>query len=512
LDEAALVLEPTFKLESPKYEGVRRIVSTRLKIGTAMGRLPIWASTRVVTLALVAVATVQSAPQTPQDDAVAGALQVRTALARDDVAQAQENVAAALKTYPGSPLILAAAGDVAFRRADFEGSETSYKNALRAQPRLAQGWLGLGRLAEIMSMRKSAREYYQRAYDLDGDDPEILVALAGSSTNRTEVNLLLEQFLRLTGSLSPWRTSAVRARIERNRSLGDRKTNRLTSPYQRARIPIQASKVDDMGGQRLTVKVVFNGNRTERLLLDSGAEGLLLSKDAATRVGVEPLSGETLVGIGDRESLSGRTSLVQSLQVGPVEFRDVVVSVADVWMDSDIAGLIGLETFSAFVTTIDTPRSELRLEPHQSPPALLADRTPPSEGSLNFPLVMAGRLPCIWARVNKSGPALFLLDTGSNTNVIGESLARQTSIVMTAIDRSVSGVAGGVHKVGAADRALIRFAQFEQTNQSVTVLDLTPQSRSFGFEVSGILGMPILRLVSMTIDYQNGVAHFERSK
>jgi Tfp pilus assembly protein PilF len=478
-----------------------------------MGRLPIWDSTRVVTLALVAVATVQSAPQTPQDDAVAGALQVRTALARDDVAQAQENVAAALKTYPGSPLILAAAGDVGFRRADFEGSETSYKNALRAQPRLAQGWLGLGRLAEIMSMRKSAREYYQRAYDLDGDDPEILLALAGSSTNRTEVNLLLEQFLRLTGSLSPWRTSAVRARIERNRSLGDRKTNRLTSPYQRARIPIQASKVDDMGGQRLTVKVVFNGNRTERLLLDSGAEGLLLSKDAATRVGVEPLSGETLVGIGDRESLSGRTSLVQSLQVGPVEFRDVVVSVADAWMDSDIAGLIGLETFSSFVTTIDTPRSELRLEPHQSgPPAWLADRTPPSEGSLNFPLVMAGRLPCIWARVNKSGPALFLLDTGSNTNVIGESLARQTSIVMTAIDRSVSGVAGGVHKIGAADRALIRFAQFEQTNQSVTVLDLTPQSRSFGFEVSGILGMPILRLVSMTIDYQNGVAHFERSK
>jgi hypothetical protein len=165
------------------------------------------------------------------------------------------------------------------------------------------------------------------------------------------------------------------------------------------------------------------------------------------------------------------------------------------------------------VTTIDTPRSELRLEPHQSgPPALLADRTPPSEGSLNFPLVMAGGLPCIWARVNKSGPALFLLDTGSNTNVIGESLARQTSIVMTAIDRSVSGVAGGVQKIGAADRALIRFAQFEQTNQSVTVLDLTPQSRSFGFEVSGILGMPILRLVSMTIDYQNGVAHFERSK
>jgi predicted aspartyl protease len=313
--------------------------------------------------------------------------------------------------------------------------------------------------------------------------------------------------------LSPWKTSAVRARVERNRSLGDRKTNRLTSPYQRARIPIQASKVDDMGGQRLTVKVVFNGNRTERLLLDSGAEGLLLSKDAATRVGVEPLSGETLVGIGDRESLSGRTSLVQSLQVGPVEFRDVVVSVADAWMDSDIAGLIGLETFSAFVTTIDTPRSELRLEPHQSgPPALLADRTPPSEGSLNFPLVMAGGLPCIWARVNKSGPALFLLDTGSNTNVIGESLARQTSIVMTAIDRSVSGVAGGVQKIGAADRALIRFAQFEQTNQSVTVLDLTPQSRSFGFEVSGILGMPILRLVSMTIDYQNGVAHFERSK
>ncbi len=73
-----------------------------------MARLPIWASTRVVTLALVAVATVQREPQSPQDDAVGqGAPPGPAPRWRvDDVAQAQENVAAALKRYPGSPLIL----------------------------------------------------------------------------------------------------------------------------------------------------------------------------------------------------------------------------------------------------------------------------------------------------------------------------------------------------------------------------------------------------------------------
>jgi hypothetical protein len=43
----------------------------------------------------------------------------------------------------------------------------------------------------------------------------------------------------------------------------------------------------------------------------------------------------------------------------------------------------------------------------------------------------------------------------------------------------------------------------------MTSFDMWPQSRGIGTEISGFLGLPVLSLFTITIDYRDGVVKFD---
>jgi hypothetical protein len=45
----------------------------------------------------------------------------------------------------------------------------------------------------------------------------------------------------------------------------------------------------------------------------------------------------------------------------------------------------------------------------------------------------------------------------------------------------------------------------------MTAFKMWDQSRRLGTEVSGFLGLPLLNLFTLTIDYRDGLVHFDRS-
>jgi hypothetical protein len=73
----------------------------------------------------------------------------------------------------------------------------------------------------------------------------------------------------------------------------------------------------------------------------------------------------------------------------------------------------------------------------------------------------------------------------------------------------VRGLSGEVKNLKSADKVMIQFGHFRQENDDLISFDLTPISRSTGTEVSGILGFAMLRMLSVKIDYRDGLVDFD---
>jgi len=111
-------------------------------------------------------------------------------------------------------------------------------------------------------------------------------------------------------------------------------------------------------------------------------------------------------------------------------------------------------------------------------------------------------------KVGDTAPKLFLIDTGSLTNLISSSAAREVTKVHGS-DVQVRGLSGSVKNVYEADKAVLQFSHFRQENQDITAFDLSNTSKDTGTEVSGVLGFTTLRFMTVKIDYRDGLVDFE---
>ena len=72
----------------------------------------------------------------------------------------------------------------------------------------------------------------------------------------------------------------------------------------------------------------------------------------------------------------------------------------------------------------------------------------------------------------------------------------------------VRGLNGEVNKVYSA-KATLRFGHLQQPSMDIVTLDLSPQSRRVGTEVSGFLGFAMLRVLEVKLDYRDGLVDFK---
>ena len=82
-------------------------------------------------------------------------------------------ITSALAAQPNSAPLLAAMGDVDFRRAQMPEAETAYRKALKIDPKLVHAYLGLARLYRAFSLYRHAYDELQRAHEIAPDDPEV---------------------------------------------------------------------------------------------------------------------------------------------------------------------------------------------------------------------------------------------------------------------------------------------------------------------------------------------------
>jgi predicted aspartyl protease len=458
--------------------------------------------------ALVCAAAILSGA--PVDETLATA---RKALFNDGVATAWKLAQQALADAPTSAPAHEFSGEVLFRRGDFTRAEGEFRAALKLDKNFALAWWGLGRVADCMSLHKSAGQYFRQAYELNPRDPRIFSDWALRLQGQQHIDALEKYAAMLDPSRDAAGLAGLREHIQFDQALNGRDTMRMATKYERTEIPLAALAVNHVRAYSLEINV--NGIPL-KLILDTGSSGILISRKAAENAKVARLAASTVRGFGDNtKPTGGYTGLADRIRIGDVEFRDALINVTDQDIANIEDGLIGSDVFADFLVTIDYPARKLRLDPfpdYRPGDTEPHDRAATPQTQKFKPIYRFGHMLLLPTRVSDSREVHFVIDTGAARTLISYDLAGEVSKLNRDGQTGLEGVSGKVADVYRAGDLFLEFAGFRQKNLGMTSIDLWEQSRRLGTEISGFLGLPVLSLFTLTIDYRDGLVNFDRTE
>ena len=276
------------------------------------------------------------------------------------------------------------------------------------------------------------------------------------------------------------------------------------------------------------VNVKLNGATSAALMLDTGANGIIVDRKVAEKAGIRKVFQTTIGGIGDKGDAHGYVGYADSINIGSLEFRDCFVEVVETKGGLDDNGLIGADVFAHFLVDLDFSNGKFRLSelprrPQEPQPAASLVSEP--SGALEFhdryiapemksytPVYRFGHMLLLWTQVKKAQPKLFLLDTGSFGNTISPAAAREVTKIYGDSDTTVKGLSGKVNDVFRANDVALTFGHLRQENQDIVAFDTTAMSESAGTEISGTLGFTLLRMLDIKIDYRDGLVDLQFDK
>lgn len=437
---------------------------------------------------------------------------VRALLGAYRAKEAYAAAEAAQKAVPGSAPAETALGMAAYRQGELADSEHHFRLALQLEPNNPGALIGLARILETVSKFQTARELYKAAYRSAPNDPECILSGLANQQEGAEHVATMEHVLAI---YDPETREArnLRAHIASDKATGGRKLRQLASSYQHYDIKLQellngpTSKV----GVGLSVEI---NQKKFRLLLDTGASGIAISPKSAKKAGLEGLGDETseVHGVGDRPTGDSYRLLATEVRIGELKLADVPIAAFSGATVAAGDGLIGADVFREFLVGIDFVHIRLSLDPFaERPPDHLGDA--PDAPASGFTRAMRlGNHLTLPTSVNGGKGHLFLIDSGSSQSFIDTDAARETTKIYGDDRTRIQGVQGGVKKVSRADTATLVFAGFRQENSDLIAFDLTKVGDSIGVGLAGILGMPVLRQMKLTIDYREGSVRLDYIK
>lgn len=371
----------------------------------------------------------------------------------------------------------------------------------------------MARLQSVHSMPEAAERCFESALRLEPNDARLTEIHANTIEDSEEHIQRLEAALALYGPQAE-AVPFLRLHIASDKMLRGRNLRELKSPYGPYELPLARleSSATRSGGWGLDVR--FNGKGKARLLVDTGASGILLASHGVKKLGLEVLSNDKIEvrGVGDEKRPLSTVMLAKSLDIGDLRFENFPVRVSDSRRIIGIDGLIGTDVFAKFLVAMDPPKAKLTLSPIDDPDAKPRDRRR-TEANLHYSAVMrSGSHFFLPVGINGKAQGLFLLDTGAFTNLLSKDLSRQVSSLTREERIEVRGVSGKVNQLYRAERVELTFARLLQKMDVALAFDLASNSDDFGFEMGGVLGRQALDKIRMTLDYRNGLVEMAYDK
>jgi predicted aspartyl protease len=426
----------------------------------------------------------------------------------------------ALAALPSSALVHAVVGDVAFRSGNFGDAEKEYRAALKIDTNSARGVYGMGRMLQMVSMNKRAKENFARAHQLDPEDSQItedwLETLPDSER--------LEQLKKTDGNHSGEREAE---RFRYLTAVAQKKPWVLTSgaapmEIKMPRLGRQVTGVYDIDRsgpkniyQGYSLQVKFNDRASAFLLLDTGASGITIGRKFAEKAGAVKIAETRIFGVGDQGSVESYVAWIDKITIGGFEFHDCTVVVSSKKDIADEAGLIGPDIFDKYLITLDFQQQRMLLTPLPKNPSGAAldddwqDRyiAPEMQGFTKF--YRFGHDIVVPVVVNDKAVGNFILDTGAELNSMSPRFALQVTKATAEGDYTMKGVSGRVQQVLTGDKAILQFAKMRIASHDLPVFATDSFSTSEGTEIAGFIGIRALVQMKMTIDYRDGLVNLE---
>lgn len=426
----------------------------------------------------------------------------------DDASDAADRDAAA---FPDSGEVTAARGELAFYLGDMPEAEKLFKAALKQQPETPRAVYGLYRLLRMLSMGRTARLLCLEAHQADPDDALITRDWIGYLTAEKR-----KEILGPFEAAHPWlykhfeqnRETAAAVKTE----LKEQGAFELEGGPKETTLHFFFVRDDAQRARAVGLNLEIEGRRRLRMIFDTGATGIVIRQGAVDKAGLSHLGSFETRGIGDKGARSAFAAVADECSIGTLKFKHCVFQALEgKGHIGDEDGLIGADFFSAYVMQIDFQRQTLQLtpQPERAPNPQGYDRTiPPNEAGFSQVFRQGGHL-YVLTRVNNRSAGLFLLDTGSATSIIDSTFARLFTKIHGNDYMRVKGISGEVKKVFEADKAELQFAHFAQRNLGLISIDLNNSPDHEEFRMAGIMGIPILSMFRLTIDYRNGLVNFD---
>ena len=445
--------------------------------------------------------------------------------APDPLAQSQQRITAndldgaydilqkASHDRPDSAVLLTAMGHLDYLRANMPDAEMEFKKAIKLSDKSARAWMGLGQVFEAASLREKAKALYVQAHQVDRND-SIIYSHYARTLSRTERQSAIEAYLAKVDAQDDSESAdSARRQLAELKALGGHPAFTLASPLASAEIKLSYLMFDSNRIRGYAVPVSVNGGKPMRLLLDSGASGLMLSRKAAEAAGLTQVTSTMIGGIGDEGEHLAYVSMADTVKVGDVSFQYCPVRVTDRQFLAGEDGILGSNVFAMFLVTIDIKKMLSKLDPlppHKTAPQdeYWQDREVAPEFANFTSFWHVGHYILLSTSVDGAKPVLFLVDTGSTTSLIDPEYARQFTSVGKEDRIHMKGVSGKVQNVNSTSRLTFQFGRYRQPVPGVLAIPLTKVSRGTP-RMTGIFGVTTLVDFRLKIDYRDGLIDLE---
>lgn len=441
-------------------------------------------------------------------------------LKQNRVLEAAEAANKGMELGPNLAATHIALGEVYFRQGKIEEAGEEFRKLVQANTSDARAYYGMSRVMHVSSYHGKEKLLLDRAHELNGKDPDIRRAWINSLN-------LTDRIKEMRGTLGEDTTNTGdRANTEKQLAKLEEvakqppRACRMTAGVKSTQTDLQPMMYDAKRAKGYGLPVKLNGT-SSRLLLDTGAGGITITKRIAEKAGIQKMFDTSIGGIGDLGNQPGYVGYVDRVKIGELEFHDCYVEVMEKNLAGSEDGLLGADVFSDFLVDLDFPNQKLRLselpgDPQQgekpagldSPVAATRqhhDRYVAPEMKGFSPVYRQGHELLLPTKVNDKAKVFFLIDTGSVESMISLEAARQNVKVGETDAFRVKGLNGEVKKVFRAQDVMLQFAGFKQRMNTMLCLDMTKISNDTGTEVSGVYGFAVLHMLEMKIDYRDGL-------
>ena len=426
---------------------------------------------------------------------------VKSALRLGDFSHAYADGQLLARSSPKNAEALANYADALWAVGLFEDSEEKFQEALAIQRDNGRGLHGLARSLAARNKLNEALTTAQAALNRDPRDAEFhhTVGSVYERMRRYEeaANAYSSYINLLPNKDRSAKAAWARAEVRFLRAFGTRPPVEID--------PASAGKLHTVPfrvlNEKIIVKARVNRGPQMDMVLDTGSEQTVISRETAARMGIRPIVNILSAGVGDLGVRELELTRLDQLEIGSLKVHNV----PSIIKNPPLVGLPTreMESFSPLAlgmsVIIDYDRQEL----------IMGAQLPNETADIELPLRMH-RLAMVPGQV-QGGDASFILDTGGQVISISTDTASGLERgEMRNIPLKVYGASGWDRDAFLMPGVNLNFTnKIEYRNLSVVVLNLRAPSVLLGFRLGGIVGYKFLSRYRVAINLDKSIVQLQ---